>query len=183
MEDTLVIDSVDKLKVYADPLRQRLLQAFCCNPATTKQIAQNLGEKPTRLYHHIELLEQAGYLVVVETRQVRGTIEKYYETAARKIIVDHSLVGSIEEAEKETDLQVQLINTLQAGLVDARDHFTAGKAMAIQAQLRLNETNAAELFEKLEELLSGYQDSDTSEPAQGYAVSLVVFPIIDKACC
>ena len=48
MEDTLVIDTVNKLKVYADPLRQRLLQAFCCNPSTTKQIAGILGEKPAR---------------------------------------------------------------------------------------------------------------------------------------
>ena len=120
---------------------------------------------------------------MVETRQVRGTIEKYYATAARKIIVDHGLVGSIEEAEKETDLQVQVVNTLQAGLVDARDHFAAGKVMALQAKLSLNETNAAAFIKKLGDLLSEYQVEDASESAEGYAVTLAVFPIIRKACC
>jgi predicted ArsR family transcriptional regulator len=123
MEDTLVIDTVEKLKIFADPLRQRLLQAFCCNPATIKQVAEQMEEKPARLYHHVDLLEQSGFLEIVETKQVRGTVEKTYQTVARKIIVDHALVGSLEEEAVSPEVKNVVMNTLQACLVDARDNF------------------------------------------------------------
>ena len=123
MEDTLVIYSVAQLKIFADPLRQQLLQSFCCNPSTVKSVAQQMGEKPTRLYHHIELLEQNGFLEVVDTKQIRGTVEKYYQTVARKIIVDHALVGSLEDGEADTEVKNVVMNTIQACLVDAHDHF------------------------------------------------------------
>lgn len=49
------------------------------------QVAAQLGEPPTRLYHHVNALERAGVLRLVDTRQVRGTTEKYFELASKQI--------------------------------------------------------------------------------------------------
>lgn len=67
-EGFFALQELDQLKALADPLRQRILQALCQEPMTTKQVAQQLGEKPTRLYHHVSTLEQAGLIQIVETR-------------------------------------------------------------------------------------------------------------------
>ena len=192
MEDTLVIDSVERLKIFADPLRQQLLQTFCCNSSTVKQAAAQLGEKPTRLYHHIELLEQNGFLEVVETKQVRGTVEKTYQTVARKIIVDHALVGSLEVGEEDTEIKNVVMNTIQACLVDARDHFDeqlisqTGQSSVIlaQARMKLSATQLKMLEEKLDNLLEevGALEIEDEEQAS-YSFTAATFPIKRSTCC
>jgi predicted ArsR family transcriptional regulator len=192
MEDTLVINSVDQLKVFADPLRQQLLQAFCCNPATVKQIAEQIGEKPTRLYHHIDLLEQNGFLEVVETKQVRGTVEKYFQTVARKIIVDHALVGSLEEEGGETEVKNIVMNTIQACLVDARDNFDEqarqkdirSAVILAQAKLQLSAAQLTALEEKLETILEEVSKIESEEEDQeSYSFTAACFPIKRSTCC
>lgn len=77
--------SLDQLRALAHPLRLRMLELFAEGPRTTKQVAQMLGEPPTKLYHHANALERAGLLRLSKTRQNRGTVEKWYETATEKI--------------------------------------------------------------------------------------------------
>ena len=75
--------TVAEMRALAHPLRLRILERFAERARTTKQVADLLGEPPTRLYHHVAALERAGLLVLKETRKNRGTIEKWYEAAAR----------------------------------------------------------------------------------------------------
>jgi DNA-binding transcriptional ArsR family regulator len=62
-----------------------LVEHFARGPRTTMQVAAEMGEPPTRLYHHVNALERAGILRLQSTRQVRGTTEKYFEVAKRKL--------------------------------------------------------------------------------------------------
>src|SRR5690349_9163557 len=75
--------SVADLRALAHPLRLRMMELFAESPKTTKQVADILGQPPTRLYHHVAALERAGLLVLKETRKNRGTTEKWYEAAAK----------------------------------------------------------------------------------------------------
>src|SRR5678816_2149466 len=77
--------SVSDLRALAHPLRLRILELFAEAPRTTKQVAELLGQPPTRLYHHVAALERAGLLVLKETRQNRGVVEKWYEAVARQM--------------------------------------------------------------------------------------------------
>jgi len=192
MEDTLVIDTLDQLKVFADPLRQRLLQAFCCNPATVKQVAEGMGEKPTRLYHHVDLLEQNGFLEIVETKQVRGTVEKTYQTVARKIIVDHAMVGSLEEETGDPEVKNVIINTIQACLVDARDNldeeFLQRKhqpaVVIAQAKVQMTPTQLKVFEEKLDTLLQDISALEHGDEEQTvYSFTAACFPIKRSTCC
>lgn len=192
MEDTLVIESLDQLKIYADPLRQQLLQVFCCNPSTIKQVAEQIGEKPTRLYHHVELLEQNGFLEVVNTKQIRGTVEKYYQTVARKIIVDHAMVGSLEEEIEDPEAKNVVINTIQACLVDARDHFNDQKQpqadqpamILVQAKLELTPSQLVNFEKKLGSLLEEIQETKIEDEEQvTYSFTAACFPIKRSTCC
>jgi DNA-binding transcriptional ArsR family regulator len=75
--------TVAEMRALAHPLRLRVLEVFAEAPRTTKQVADLLGEPPTRLYHHVAALERAGLLRLTETRKNRGTTEKWYEAIAR----------------------------------------------------------------------------------------------------
>jgi DNA-binding transcriptional ArsR family regulator len=70
---------VAEMRAFAHPLRLRLFELFAEKPRTTMQVAELLGQPPTRLYHHVNALEKAGLLRLKETRPNRGTVEKYYE--------------------------------------------------------------------------------------------------------
>jgi DNA-binding transcriptional ArsR family regulator len=73
--------SVAQLRALAHPLRLRLVELFGEASRTTMQVAEILGQPPTRLYHHVNALTRAGVLRVRETRKNRGTVEKWYELA------------------------------------------------------------------------------------------------------
>src|SRR3954468_24369892 len=77
--------NVAELRALAHPLRLRILELFAEAPRTTKQVAEMLGQPPTRLYHHVAALERAGLLVLKETRPNRGVVEKWYEAVARQM--------------------------------------------------------------------------------------------------
>jgi DNA-binding transcriptional ArsR family regulator len=72
------------LRALAHPLRLRMMGLFSEQPRTTKQVAELLGQPPTRLYHHVAALERAGLLILKETRQNRGAVEKWYAGVARE---------------------------------------------------------------------------------------------------
>src|SRR5690348_7684655 len=77
--------SVADLRALAHPLRLRMMELFAESPKTTKQVAELLGQPPTRLYHHVAALERAGLLLLKETRQNRGAIEKWYTSTAQQL--------------------------------------------------------------------------------------------------
>lgn len=77
--------SVADLRALAHPLRLRMMELFAESPKTTKQVADMLGQPPTRLYHHVAALERSGLLVLKETRKNRGTVEKWYAAVARQV--------------------------------------------------------------------------------------------------
>ena len=77
--------TVADLRALAHPLRLRMMELFAESPKTTKQVAELLGQPPTRLYHHVAALERAGLLVLTERRQNRGAVEKWYAGVAQQI--------------------------------------------------------------------------------------------------
>lgn len=89
-----LISSVEQAKALLDELRLRLVRALAGEKLTTKQLAQKLREKPTKLYHHMEVLEKNGLVRVVETRIKSGIVEKYYQLVARRFRIDQCLLRS-----------------------------------------------------------------------------------------
>jgi DNA-binding transcriptional ArsR family regulator len=74
-----------QVRALSHPLRLKLLELFFERPRTTMQAAEQLGEAPTRLYHHVASLERAGLVRLRETRPNRGTTEKYFEAVTTRI--------------------------------------------------------------------------------------------------
>lgn len=94
MVDYFEITTLKQLKAITHPLRRRIKDEFCKNVCTTKQVAEALGEPPTKLYHHVEILKEAGVIELVETKLNRGITEKYYRTVASNIRISPELLES-----------------------------------------------------------------------------------------
>ena len=111
---TLEIRDLDRLRLLADPLRLRLLQAFAERARTTKQVAELLQVPPTRLYHHVGQLESAGLIRLVRTRPVRGTVEKYYRAVARRFFAAPGAFSRGPEGDAIASLAAQVIDQTRA---------------------------------------------------------------------
>ena len=69
-----------KADLIVHPVRMRMIIALSRRQLTPKQLAAELQDvAPATLYHHLNLLTEAGITRVVEERLVRGTLhEKVY---------------------------------------------------------------------------------------------------------
>jgi DNA-binding transcriptional ArsR family regulator len=126
IKESLTLKDLDQIKALADPLRLQVLEAFCHKPMTTKQVAVLLEENPTKLYHHVDILERAGLIRLVKTQQNRGTVEKYYQGSAKKFAVDRKLfeVGCGEESSGD-DLANALTSVLELSISEIRKSIAA----------------------------------------------------------
>ena len=91
----MVITDVEQLKAISDPLRLQLLERISGEPGrtwTAKELAETLDTRQTKLYHHLALLEERGFIRVAATRMVSGIQEKRYEATAHGYRVDHALL-------------------------------------------------------------------------------------------
>lgn len=79
----LSITTARQFQAFSDPLRSRILGIIQNQPATAKQIADQLGKPPSTVGHHLAVLEETGLAQVVARRLVRGIVAKYYTRTAR----------------------------------------------------------------------------------------------------
>lgn len=195
MEDLFVLQTLEQVKALTDPLRQRILGEFLRQPMTTKQVAQQLGEQSNRLYHHVAILEQAGLVQIVETRQNRGTIEKYYRAVASKFHVDRNLFEFAPEsamADSGVQLIVTALEVTLFQLQDTRAQTLLGTQLAPEnlvftraLGLRVTPDQIAALRARIETWLEecgcGCEDGATTQDAEGplYALTLILYPTFE----
>jgi len=71
------------LKLLGDRRRLIILQLLMEKPASLSDLGAILNVTPARVRHHLVQLEAAGFVELVNSRQVRGFTEKYYQATAQ----------------------------------------------------------------------------------------------------
>jgi DNA-binding transcriptional ArsR family regulator len=107
--EKIEITSIETLKAVSDPLRMDILkQVGIANRkgdrVTVKELGKMLDLPPTKLYYHVNLLEEHELLVVGETKIVSGIIEKHYQVCAMSINVSKDLMALNETEDREGQL-------------------------------------------------------------------------------
>lgn len=162
MKDVHVIDTLDALRAFSDPLRLQIIDILHTEAQTASQVARKLGEKPTKLYYHVLELERNRLIEVAETRQKGNLVEKYYRPAAPFFRVDNALFEKGPEAlgafyQNVTSLLEQSARHLRSH-IDAGS-LTEAEAAASQRMLihsRLSRTDADEFQRRLNDLLAEF---------------------------
>lgn len=196
-QEAFTLKNLDQVKVLADPLRIRILEALC-EERTTKQVADLLGEKPSKLYHHVEALEKVGLIALTRTRQNRGTVEKYYLAVARTFRADARVFlpkgkrgGSKSAAFRQTVSTLLDQTAVElTSLVDRKDDSVGAiEEEAIVSFLEIHGSKAQldSIRGKIHELIRSLtaDDEDQAEPAgaaeQGRSRLMLAYYPLDPA--
>ena len=89
LDEILEVGRPDQFRAVGDPTRQKIISLLSERAATTSQLGEALGQPKGSVGYHLKVLEDAGLLRVVRTRQVRAITEKYYGRTAR-LFMDES---------------------------------------------------------------------------------------------
>ncbi len=154
----LIVSEPEQYKALGHPLRHRLLFALGQRPATIGQLAAALGSQKGNIAHHLKVLRAAGMVRVVETRQVRGGTEQYYQRSARKF----------EFAGAETAAQTAvMLRAVAEELATAEP-----EPLVLLRNIRLTEAQARGLRTALEELAENLDDAGPDEARYGLLISM-----------
>jgi len=156
---------------------------------TVKQVAEQLGLAPGKLYYHFNTLEKLGLIEVVETHMVANIVEKVYHSNADIVNVDPSLFSFSKEGENES------LNMVISSTIDATRDDLIRSLQARQFQLeqgaeeqprrviinrvisRLPEERVAEFQDRLVALLKEFEnEKNTSSELQPYALTVAFYP-------
>lgn len=187
MNDIFVLNDIEQVRAMADPLRQRIVETLIEAPMTTKQVAQHLKEQPTKLYHHVELLEKAGIIELVETRPKRGTVEKYYRAVAQSFTVDRDLFTSRTEGDETAKSLISIVGSMfESTLAEMRESITAkllrpGKKTPSRMTrniIRTTPANIEKLNQKITAIIEECDVLDSEEGEVAYGLTVAFYPIV-----
>jgi DNA-binding transcriptional ArsR family regulator len=185
-EKDVLLANLEQMKVLADPRRIRILELLG-EERTTKQVADILGEPPTRLYHHVAALARVGLIRLARTRQSRGAQEKYYVAVAKAFSADPRLFTSRrgpQAAEVARSIATQALDLtaedLRALLLEG-DHAKTVTEQGILSYLEVRGTakEVAALRAKLQNLIESCTapSKKPGEKAPPYRLTIAFFPL------
>lgn len=186
MKSRFVLTSADQVRALTAPLRRRILEVLARQPMTTKQVAERLGQPPTRLYHHVAALEAAGLIELVEERRKRGTVERYYQSIAREFAIDRRLFAAtpLREAASEVEAlfgealletQEEIRQSLDAGLLNP-DRAGSG-AMFGRIRVRGSAEQMHGILGRLQALMEELRAAGCGEDEEEYGLTIAFYPI------
>ncbi len=181
--DEVSINTEAQLEALRSPVRMRVLNATR-KPRSVREIADLLDMPVTRLYYHINLLHEVGFLDVVHTRKSGARLEKLYRVAGKSIVVGRELAENAPDP--ATAARALAAVVLEPALLEAEtaiiDRFGGrpgrqidlGRSLAV-----LSPDEVATISSKIERLvrehLADRNESDHPQ-AQTYAFTFTFLP-------
>ena len=84
----MVVSEREQLRALSDELRARIISLLRERAWSNQELSRELGIPKGTVGHHMKVLESAGLIQVVRTRQVRAVTEKYYGRVARLFLFE-----------------------------------------------------------------------------------------------
>lgn len=182
------VENIEVFEVLNNPIRLRILRQLV-EPHSVRQIAETLDVPPTRLYYHVNLLEEVGAIRVVETRKVGAMIQKLYQVTARSFRPSPKLVEGDHEPEELARIATAVVLDgarldSEAALTRHFETLSSGKEFTVGLKGSLGRTlgfftkeRAREFGEALEQLINEQFDSSEGNDGVEFAFSWVFFPV------
>jgi DNA-binding transcriptional ArsR family regulator len=167
--DVLVVRQPEQLKALADDLRSRIVVLLRERAQSVTELAAKLGLPKGTVAHHVKVLESAGLLRVVRTRQVRALTEKYYGRTARLFLYESSDGGGYEDVRNivAASLRVAAEEILP---VDAEDAAACSGVLRV----RLSPADARRFDRRLTKLMDEFRACDDPDGTP-YGLALALY--------
>ncbi len=179
--DELVVSDLELLGDATHPMRGRLLRRLR-HPRTVAELAAELDVPVTRLYHHVNRLEDVGLIRVVATRRVAARTERRYQVVAKAYSVSKDLLRSSDPGEVARALgtvfdvaKLDLQRSVETGTdLDDIDRYS----IISLSDLTLTPERRTELLDRLrallEDLRSDVDDLDERRDPDATRMSLLI---------
>ncbi len=186
--ESMKITSLETLRVLTDPFRIQIIESLG-QPQTVKTVARQLGVTPTKLYYHINMLEQHGLIRVASTRVVSGILEKSYQITANSFEASPSLTTPNATLE---DALGFMTSVLDAGKLEMRRAYNSGQfkmpsspseakptMLLTRTILSLTEARAKKFRDHLGKLLEEFSDDQNAE-TQDFSLTIAFHPTVTR---
>ncbi|MGZ4396493.1 MAG: ArsR/SmtB family transcription factor [Gaiellaceae bacterium] len=143
-DDVLVVREPEQLRALGDDLRSRLVILLRDRAYSTTELATKLGLPKGTVGHHVKVLEKAGLVQVVRTRQVRALTEKLYGRTARLFLFDDGRTTLAVVTSRLLDADARRLSRRLEKLIDdfrAADN-ESGQPFGLAAALYLRSPDA-----------------------------------------
>ena len=145
LADTVSASTPAQLKALADPVRSSILHLLAERAASTTELAEAIGRPKGTVDHHLKVLQRAGFVDVVRSRQVRALTERFWGRTARTIFIDRVDVGPARDD--------------HGFLAEAMDTFRDGDpSFTTLRYARIPAARVAEYVQRLEDLSMEFLD-------------------------
>lgn len=88
-EDRLTI-SAEQQKLISNATRIQILHLLKDETLTAKQVSTKLNKSAGSVHYHIQILFDGGLLELVDTKEKRGIIEKYYKAKSAHFYIEEA---------------------------------------------------------------------------------------------
>lgn len=158
--DPTVMDltTIEQIRALNDPMRMRLLGAIGRRPESAKGLAERFGVPTTRLYHHLGLLEQHGFIEVVATRRSGARTERCYGMRPRSSLRPTTALTQTTDRRAFAEAVSAVVEMAAASLAEAivadRVDFEEepGTAVISSSMMRLTEEQQRTFTQEFVEL-------------------------------
>ena len=163
------ITTLKEIRVINDPYRQEIMTAisFIGEPATAKNIADFMGEPPSKVNYHVGILYKYGFIDLSHTDTINGIVAKFYKRS-------NSIFKIKIEGKNSQTKEIAALRDMVASTFDlARDRYIASVAklsksdnendkdngMLYSRKVYLSDEQVAELSEFIDRISENKKDS------------------------
>ena len=179
MRDVLRIDELETLRALSEPTRVAMLELLA-EPRSVREVAAALDVPRTRLYHHVEILQEAGLIEQVDERRAGALNERVYRVTAKRFEVSKELLTSVDPDER---LEALATFVFDASKSDFRRSILAGRA-TFERELELGRSiahlttdEAARFAAELEALVARFDGAhEPGSDTRPFALSWALHP-------
>ncbi len=189
--EEMTVSDPETLKVLADSLRLQILRLMR-QPRTVKEVGAALDMAPTKLYYHVNQLEQYGLICVTETNIVSGIIEKTYQVTARRIQIDDAVLLGNDSTDDRIEAVVsalfdgtrdEVLRAVRQGFLTFQEDRQAGfeHDLVVRGYARLSPEQVKSFHGQLVALIARFEEigraNTDREDLPEYALLEVFFPL------
>lgn len=180
--EQFLIHDIETLQIIVDDTRLEIIELLF-EPHSVAELSEAMGVPRTRLYHHIKLLEHVGAIVAVDERKSGAQTEIVYRVAAKNFTPSEAFLESASPKDRGAAIIDSLLSvtrsdflrSIDRDLISLDQQRPARSLSLARRILKLTPDQATDLVERLEALLSEFDDHD-DENASAYGVLTIVHP-------
>lgn len=166
-DDVLVVRQPEQLRALGDDLRSKIVIILREHAHSTTELADKLGLPKGTVGHHIKVLERAGLIQVVRTRQVRAVTERFYGRTARLFLFE----STDADGEGLRNVIAASLRRAAEEMLPPGDDETASFA---GLHVRLTPADAKRLSRRFKKLANELRDADTPD-GEPYGLALAIY--------